>query len=145
MCITDDELCNMLQDLDKPNTKKADKKCDKAFTLYLSTLNGLDSLDYWLFNPKELDKILCKFWFKVQTCEGKPCRVSTLKHMRYGINRNRKRKGHECDIIKSPQFKKSWQKFIKACSLLKAKGYGFIEHHTEIKPKGNLIPHISCI
>ena len=134
--ISDDELYNMLQELDKPNTKKADKKCDRALTSYLTMLDNIPSLEYWLFEPKELEKILCKFWFEVQTCDGKPYRVSTLKHMRYGINRNLKRKGHEYDIIKSPQFKNSQKKFFEACSLLKAKSYGYVDHYKEIKPKG---------
>ena len=62
--------------------------------------------------------------------------------MRYGINRNLKRKDHEYNIIQSSQFKKSQEKFQEACSLLKSKGHGFVEHYKEITPKGNLIHNI---
>ena len=133
--ISDDELCIMLKELDKPNTKKADRKCERAFVSDLSTLDGLPNLDYWLYNEATLDKILSKFCFEVKTVDRKPHRVSTLKHMCYGLNRNLKRKGHEYDIIRSSQFKCSQQKFLQACNYLKAKGFGYVEHYKEIKLK----------
>ena len=134
--ISDDDLCNLLRELDKPNTKKADKRCEKAFLSYLSTLDSLEHMDYWLYEEKTLDKILSKFWFDVKTVDGKPYRVSTLKPMRYWINRNLQQRGHEHDIITSSQFKWSQEKY-EACDYLKAKGYGYVEHYKEIKPKGS--------
>ena len=127
-----------LKNLISLTQRKLTKMCERLFVFYLSTLD-VEHLDYWLHDEKTLDKILSKFWFEVKTCEGKPYRVSTLKHMRYGINRNLKRRGHEYGIVKSTQFKKSQEKFLKACDLLKAKGYGYVEHYKEIKPKGKLL------
>ena len=114
--------------------------CERTFLSYLSTLD-VEHLDYWLYDEKTLHKILSKFWVEVKTCEGKPYRVFTLKYMRYGINKNLKRRGHGYGIVKSTLFKKSQEKFLKASDLLKVKGYGYIEHYKEIKPKGKLIHH----
>ena len=81
--INDDELCEMLSELQKPNTMKADKKCETAFMAYLSTRDDVENLDYWLFEPAKLDKILSQYWYEMKKTEGAHYRVSSLKHMRY--------------------------------------------------------------
>ena len=120
----------------KENTEKANKKADRLFVSYLATCKDVKHLQYWLYEPAELDRILCKFWFKLKMTDGEHYCVSSLKHIRYSLNRLLKEKGHSYSIIKSSQFSKSQQCFDQACSNLKQLGHGYVVPYKEIKPSG---------
>ena len=89
------------------NTVKAEKKAERAFVNYLSTLDDVDDMEFWLYDEDRLDKILSKFWFALKTANGNHYRVSSLKNIRYGLNRVLAKKNTNMDIICDPLFKQS--------------------------------------
>ena len=147
--INDQDLQQLREDLKNPNTVKSDKKAEKIFVEYLKVRwSELAQCDYWLHDEQTLDKVLCKFWFEVRqtkkdevTKEFKKYTVISLKHLRYAINRNLKRHGHEYDITRSESFTKSQVAFEDACRLLKKLGLGHVKHYDEIKPRGMYFQH----
>ena len=92
-----------------------------------------------VYEEAELDKVLGKFWFKVKTKKGENYTVSSLRHLRYGLNRDLKRRGHAYSIITSESFADSQSKFNNACLYLKSLGKGFVKHYKEIKPSGKYL------
>ena len=94
--IDDAELEEKRQKLKNKITTKADCKTEKVFVKYLS-LKGL-STEYWLMEEKELNDILCKFWFEVRTAEGDYYKATSLGSLHYGINKMLHNRGHEYSI-----------------------------------------------
>ena len=117
------------------NTLKSDLKCERVLVKYLLA-KGI-SEEYWLMNEPDLNKLLSKFWFEVQTQEGEKYTVCSLAHLWYGINRMLKRKGHEYDIVHSSSFTGCQSAFSDACKELKEEGLGVVNSYKEIEPKGN--------
>ena len=92
--------------------------------------------DYWNYEECELDKVLGKFCFEAKNKKGEKYRVSSLRHLRYGLNRRLKRHGHAYNIITSESFSNSQEKFNDACLYLKSLGKGYVKHYKEIKSSG---------
>lgn len=109
-----------------PNTIKADKKADKVFTAWL-VQRGIHT-DYWDLTHYELDDLLAKFYFEARTEEGDFYKKTSLGSLRYGINRNLRKKGVDLDIVHGAEFAKSTAAYSDACKELKAVGKGDREH-----------------
>ena len=128
--IDDDDLEGIIKNLENANSAKSDRKCEKIF---VSDLIEKDKdPQYWLYDEKESDKILGKFWFKVRQKKVTNTMPIALKILRCGLQRCLTKHGHEYNIIKSPFFSHSQKLFEDACKLLKKDGYGYITHY-----KGN--------
>lgn len=137
--IDDDEMEKKREDLKNDNTRKSDKKVEKLFIEYLQARwseTVEENYDYWTYSEQLLDKILCKFWFEARQQNSDMYNISSLKAIRYGVNRNLKRHGKDFDIVKSDCFTKCQEAFQDACRELKQKGYGFVKHYDEIKASG---------
>ena len=134
--LSEDELLQIKTKIKNPNIEKANKKAEHTFVEYLSTRPDIENTFFWLYKPEKLDSILAKFGFEVKMTDGENYRVSSLKHLMYGLNRVLKKKGHEYDIMKSTQFMKSQEAFQQAIVNLKQMGYRYVVPYKEIKPKG---------
>lgn len=134
----DEEVDDIRDQQKKKNTKKSDKKTKKLFIEYLqaSWCTKVPHYEYWKFEFPLLDKILTKFWFEARRKNKDRYTVNSLKHVRYGLNRNLKNRGIEVDLLKSECFTNSQNAFQDACSQLKSLGYGYVKHYDEIKPSG---------
>lgn len=75
--------------------------------------------DYAALPNKEIDELLCKYWFEVRTEEGERYKTSSLGALRYGLNRRLQSLGQKIDIIHGSEFKKSSSAFSDACKELK--------------------------
>ena len=92
-----------------------------------------------MFEKKELAEWLSKFWFAARTQDIKNLQmytVNSLKSFKYGLNRLLKKKGHEYDITKSPNFATCMDNFDLACKELKANGKAFVKNYEEIEDEG---------
>ena len=134
--ISDETLQQKQEGVRNKNTIKSDEKCERILVNYIATRHKDLDLNYWDWEPKLINDVLSKFWFAARNEEGDRYRVSTLKHIRYGINRMMERKGHELDIITSDAYKPSQKAFMDACSELKKLGYGYVVSHKEITAQG---------
>ena len=128
--IDDDELEMIRTGLVPKNTKKTEKKCERCLMSYLKQKSKPQN-----FSNFE-DKILGKFWFETKTKKGEKYTVSSLKHLRYGLNRSLKRRGHAYNIVTLESFSDSQSKFNDACFYLQSLGKGYVKHYMEIKPSG---------
>ena len=77
--------------------QKSENKCERILMAYL--MEKKMSCKFWHYDEPTLDKILCNFWFKVRTKTGEKYCINCLKHLRYGLNRCLKKRGHEYSII----------------------------------------------
>ena len=136
--IQDKDLEVLRTNLQNHNTSKANNKCEKVYIAYLRGKEELKetNLDYWLWEVKDLNYWLSKFWFELRTVDGDYYRVSTLKHLHYGMKRLLRNYGHGYDITKSESFVHSQSAFSDTCKMLKKLGYGYVESYKEIKPQG---------
>ena len=85
---------------------------------------------------KDLNDILCKFWFEARTAEGDYYKATSHGSLHYGINRMLHSRGYEYSIIHDSSFKESTEAYKDALKELKALGYGHIESYKEIKSSG---------
>ena len=103
---------------------------------------GYESIEYHLFEEEELSKMLSKFWFAARkkpdtnNSENEMYSVSTLCSFKYAINRILKKKDHEYDITKSPNFKPCMDAFEDAVKELKEHGKGHVNSADEITDEG---------
>ena len=141
--ISEEDLVFKHAKVQRKNTKKGELSAQRQFQEYLQE-TGSASTEFWLFEPLELDLHLSKFWFAARqdkadptTGERKKYKVQSLKTLRYGLKRFLFEKGHNYDITKSDQFRKSQLTFQDACRELKDEGLGFITPTEEITPSGN--------
>lgn len=135
----DNEVEETREDLKNKNTMKADKAAHKLLIEYLEEIwaeHVNENYNYWLYDQRLLDKILSKLWFEVRQQNNDRYTVSSLRNLRYAINRNLKKRGAEFDITKSDNFINSQKAFEDACKLLKKLGYGVVKHYDEIIPAG---------
>ena len=70
--------------------------------MFLSTLDDINSLEYWLFNKPKLDNLLKCFYYTMRTSEGDHYKVSSIKNIWYSLNRCLDKYNAEMDIIKGP-------------------------------------------
>ena len=126
----------MALEAENQNTHKSDEKCEKIFTKYLQQ-SGESDTNYWDWPLEKINGILSKFWFAACNVESNYYRVSTLKHIWYGLNRCFQRHGHGYDIITSNSYKDRQKSFKDACTNLKKLGYGYTQNYPEILPQGN--------
>lgn len=142
--IDDKDLEKQREDLNNGNTKKSNNKCEKVFIAYLQERwsDKVPHYEYWDYEKATLDKIVSKFWFEVCQKNEDRYTVASLKHMRYAINRNLKKRGHKTDLLKSDCYTGSQEAFEDAKKLLKKLGYGFVKHYEEIKPSGKFKTYI---
>ena len=111
--LTEQELCMMQKVTLKENMLKADKKAEKAFVMYVSTLEDINSLKYRLFDEAKLDKLLSQFWYSLKTSDGDHYRVSSMK------NGAGAELDITCTIIPfSKSLKKTLMKFVSCLKLL---------------------------
>lgn len=146
--IDDEQLEKKREELKNRNTKKSDKKVHKLFIEYLEARWAEQvehNYNYWMYSDETLDKILCKFWFEVRQAKNNEMyNINSMKSIRYGVNRNLKKRGKDIDITKSDAYTKSQEAFADACRELKLLGYGFVKHYEEIKGKGTELTFITC-
>ena len=116
--VDEDFVRQMAAAAENPNTRKSDEKCEKIYLKYLKQTNESDA-NYWEWTPDKLNNSLSKFWFAARNVEGDYYRVSSLKHIRYALNRCLQRHGHGFDIITSDSYKPSQKSFKDACINLK--------------------------
>ena len=105
--------------------ENADKRAETAFRTFLNDA-GCQSTEFWFFTESELDYWLSKFWYGARQLpqndsqeEGEMYSVNSLKGLMYGINRVLKKFGHEFDIGKSQNFRKSQEAFKNAVKELR--------------------------
>ena len=134
--VDDDFVKQMATAAENPNTRKSDEKSEKIFLNYLKNVNEHDE-NYWDYPVEKINTMLSRFWFAARNIEGDYYRVSSLKHIRYALNRCLQRCGHGYDIITFDAYKASQKSFKDACTNLKKLGYGFVENYPEITPNGN--------
>ena len=139
--LSDNELALKRRQLMNENTLVAEKNVDTAFREFLREI-GYESIEYHLFEEEELSKMLSKFWFAARKkpepnkTENEMYSVSTLRSFKYAINRILKKKGHEYDITKSPNFKSCMDAFEDAIKELKEHGTGHVNSADEITDEG---------
>lgn len=134
--LNNEDLKKKRDDLQEKNTIKADKKAEKTFVNWL--IQRGEPADYAALPNKELDALLCKYWFEVRTEEGEFYKTSSLGGLRYGLNRRLQSLGRDIDIVHGPEFKRSSSAFSDACKELKAMGKGERKSYKEITPQGNI-------
>ena len=135
--VDDDFVKKMADAANNPNTKKSDEKCEKIFIKYLLSVKE-ENCEYWTWSVDKLNNTLSKFWFAARNVEGDYYRVSSLKHIRYALNRCLERQCHGYDIITSDAYKPSQKAFKDACTNLKKLGYGYVNNHPEISASGTV-------
>ena len=118
------------------NTVQKNKEAEAKFVRYLKLVEKLDDLDFYNFELSTLDSILGRFYWNIRTKDGNKYKAKTLDSFRHGLNRCIRDKGKNFDIIKSPEFNISNQKFKDACAELKKEGLGHTVHYPEIHEKG---------
>lgn len=79
--MSEDEIAEVKARIKNENIEKADKKAERALVSFLSAQDNIADLQYWLYEPEEQDKLLCKFWYELKTTEGDTYCVSSLKHI----------------------------------------------------------------
>lgn len=135
--VSDEQVKKIRKDQENKNTEKSDKKTEKTFTSYVLSKDHLkDDLEYWKWDEAKINAVLSKFWFEVRAQDGEPYRVSTMKHLFYGINRCFKNHGYKKHLVKDPAFNEAQSAFHDACSALKKIGLGYVESYKEISPQG---------
>ena len=132
--IDDEELAMTRMGLVPKNTKKSERKYERCLIDYFKQKGKLTN--FWTFTEPELDKILGKLWFEAKTKKGEKYTVSSLRHLRCGLNSALKRRGHAYNIITSESFSDSQSKFDDAVLYLKSLGKRYVKHYKEIKPSG---------
>lgn len=136
--VTDDQVKKIRKDQENKNTTKADKKAEKIFTAYVASKRDLaDNVEFWTWDEETINKVLSKFWFELRAQDGDHYRVSTMKHIFYGINRVFANHGYKKHLVKDPAFNDAQQAFHDCCSQLKKMGLGYVESYKEITPEGN--------
>ena len=139
--LSDEEIKQKKESLKNKNTQNADKRAETAFRNFLSDA-GCDSTEFWFFTEHDLDSWLSKFWFGARTVpqkekESDMYSVNTLRGFAYGINRILRKHGHEYDITKSLNFRKSQDAYKAAIKELKEHGKGYVKSAEEIDENGN--------
>ena len=80
------------------------------------------STEYWCYPDEELNAILCKFWFEVQSGvtnengEFEMYSISSLKSLRNGLTCELNNHGQMIDLTKDPRYKES-----QVCLKMRAK------------------------
>ena len=152
--INDEELASKSKKAKNENTVRTEKRADKAFTNFLMEMGVPEqNCDYWNYEEPELDTYLAKFWFGARKQDDENSqeqdssdpelkknmyKATTLRNMRYGLNRILKNKGHLYDITdkKTASFTKSQQAFNDAIKELKSEGKGDVSSYPEIEEEG---------
>ena len=142
--ISDKALEEKQENVKNPNTLKSDVKCKRIFVNYITARHKDLDLNYWEWDPKVINDILSKFWFVARNEQGDGYRVSTLKHIHYGINCMMERKGYDYNIISNDIYKPCQKAFAYACAEPKKLGYGYVVPHKEIIAKVHFFTHLTC-
>ena len=139
--LSDQELALKRRQMENQHTLNAERNADAAFKEFLKE-SGCETIEYHLLEELELSKWLSKFWFaarmkpKSEEYDGELYSVSTLRSFRYVINRILKKKGHDYDITKSPNFKTCMDAFNDAVKEMKENGKGHVNSADEIMEEG---------
>ena len=109
--------------LENKNSSNAQKRANTAFQSFLREAGA--SEEYHLFEEKELNDWLSKFWFGACTKDKENpdfYTVNLLKSFKYRLKRHFKKMGHEYDTTKSSSFSTAMDNFDIACKELKEHG-----------------------
>lgn len=132
--VSDESVNKIREQAANKNTKKADKKWEKVFKLFLAE-NEMDD-DFYAFDTETLNKWLAKLWFGARNVKGEYYRANSVKSMKYALNRCLKNNGKEFDINVSDNFVHSQRAYGDAMKHLKSIGLGYVVSHKEIIPEG---------
>lgn len=121
-------------------TTWCNEKWDRVLRNYLEECN-FQSTEYWCYPDNELDKILCKFWFKVWTTKNKDDSgthpelyfIASLWNLRNGLSHEMSKHGRHINFTTDPRHRNSQLTFKDACKELKAKGKSLVKSYPEIE------------
>lgn len=137
--VSDDQVKVIRKDQENKNTAKSDKKAEKTLTSYIESKEDLKTdPEFWNWDEAKINAVLSKLWFEVRAQDGDHYRVSSMKHLFYGINRVFANHGYKKHLVKDPAFNDTQRAFHDACSQLKKLGLGYVESYKEITPEGTL-------
>ena len=156
LILNDEDLQEKAKVLKNSNTEKCEKRATRAFTNFLIACGkDANNLDFWNYEPPELDTLLAKFWYgaRKDICENEEGNqdesedtdmksrlysANSLKNFRYGLNRVFRREGHNYDITEknSTLFPKSHQAYFNAITELKKEGKAEVKSKEEITEDG---------
>ncbi|XP_066925857.1 uncharacterized protein [Clytia hemisphaerica] len=123
-----EEIEKITLEKDSANTHKATGMAYNVFTKYCDEKNiQIDTT-----NKQDLDKLLCKFYLEARKQNGDFYTQTSLKTIRFGLQRKFKLVDETVDIIGDPDFSKSNALFKAQLVQLKRKGYGKVEHKPAI-------------
>ena len=122
----------MKQLLTEKDVKSTDSTV-RTFKTYLreKSLNE----DFEEMTPSQLDSTLSKLYAEARTEDGELYKKSSLRSIRYGINRYLANLRSGKDIVHDKDFNKANQVFIAASKDLKRQGKGSITHYHPLELK----------
>ena len=131
--VEDDDLKQLLTEKDVKSTRRATDSAVRTFKTYLheKSLNE----DFEEMTPSELDSTLSKLYAEARTEDGELYKKSSLRSIRYGINRYLANLRSGKDIVHDKDFNEANQVFIAASKDLKRQGKGGITHYPPLELK----------
>ena len=126
--VSEDELCQLIEEKDFKNTKRATKASVKIFNKDLQEKN--------LDEPHHDDKVtladvLTRFYAEARKkSDGSPYSKSSTTSLRFGLSRHFKTKG--TNIIHNQEFAEANKVFLAMCVDLKRQGLAKVEHKPAI-------------
>jgi hypothetical protein len=131
--VEDDDLKQLLTEKDAKSTRRATDSAVRTFKTYLRerSLNK----DFEEITPSELDSTLSKLYAETRTEDGELYNKSSLRSIRYGINRYLANFHSRKDIVHDKVFNEANKVFIAASKDLKRQGKGDITHYPPLELK----------
>ena len=117
---TDEEIKQLIEEHNRPNTNKSTNQCVGIFRQYLQAKNFTD---LELITDAELPNILKKFYADARKSDGSRYHTQSLKNIRSGINRYMK-ETRKLDIIDGTNFQEANMAFQGAQVKAKKEGRG---------------------
>ena len=123
-----EEIEKIAHEKDSANTHRSTEMAYNVFKNYCEEKN----IQIDTSNKKELDNYLCKFYLEARKQNGDFYTKTSLKTIRFGLQRKVKQLDDTIDIIGDPSFSKCNNMFQAQLVQLKKKGYGKVKHKQPI-------------
>ena len=123
-----EEIERIKLEKDSENTHKATMMAYNVFKNYCEE----KTIQIDTTNKQDLDKLLCNFYLEARKQNGDFYTQTSLKTIRFGLQRKFKQIDDTVDIIGDPAFSNSNTLFKAQLVQLKKKGYGKVEHKPSI-------------
>ena len=139
---TSEEIKQKHHDATPQSTLKCDKKWSKVFREYLMEKDYANT-EFWMYPDDELDRILAKFWLKVQSNQKDEngdfihYSLTSLCGLRNALIRELVKHNRNIDLTTDPSFKNSQAALKDAAKELKCIGKGVIHSFPEIEHAGS--------